>query len=123
MSTSTHPITIISDYDIEDAFSSKNTPDYTLALPDYFPASPRNTSSDHSEDLSNNESPIPLPRAPIAPPTVLPPSLVLSWPRVLVMCWGRWGSDCWSSGSGGEGIKKWGEVVAGMAGNKGEQEQ
>nr|GEX36024.1 hypothetical protein [Tanacetum cinerariifolium] len=33
------------------------------------------------------------------------------------------GSDCRSSGSGGEGSKKWGEVVAGMAGNKGEQEQ
>nr|GFA23835.1 hypothetical protein [Tanacetum cinerariifolium] len=43
-------------------------------------------------------------------------------PRVLVLCWGRWGSDCRSSGSGGEGSKKWGEVVAGMAGYKGEQE-
>ncbi|GJV78834.1 putative reverse transcriptase domain-containing protein [Tanacetum coccineum] len=71
---------------------------------DYFPASPGNTSPDPSDDLSkyllaslaispfhndpymkvmqaynatNNESPIPLPRAPIAPPTVLPSSLVL----------------------------------------------
>nr|GEV98524.1 putative reverse transcriptase domain-containing protein [Tanacetum cinerariifolium] len=53
MSTSTHPITILSDSsDIEDTFSSTNTPDYILALPDYFPASPRNTSSDPSEDLS-----------------------------------------------------------------------
>ncbi|GJS84067.1 hypothetical protein Tco_0750608 [Tanacetum coccineum] len=71
-----------------------------------------NTSSDPSEDLSkdllyslaispfhddpymkvmqaynatNNESPIPPPRAPIAPPTVLPPSPVyLRWERVLI---------------------------------------
>ncbi|GKB89453.1 hypothetical protein Tco_0961725 [Tanacetum coccineum] len=88
----------------EDAVSSINTHDYIPASPDYSPASPGNTSSDPSKDLSkdllaslaispfhddpymkvmqaynatNNESPIPLPRAPIAPPTVLPPSLVL----------------------------------------------
>nr|GEU53438.1 reverse transcriptase domain-containing protein [Tanacetum cinerariifolium] len=104
MSTSTHPIIILSDPDVEDAFSSTNTLDYTLASPDYFPASPRNTSSDPLEDLSkyilaslaispfhddpymkvmqaynatSNESLIP-PQAPIAPPTVLPSSLVLS---------------------------------------------
>ncbi|GJX55693.1 putative reverse transcriptase domain-containing protein [Tanacetum coccineum] len=86
---------------IEDAFSSTNTPDYTPASPDYFPASSGNTFSDPSEDLSkdllasltispfhddpymkvmqaynatNNESPIPSPRALITPPTVLPPS-------------------------------------------------
>ncbi|GJW04706.1 reverse transcriptase domain-containing protein [Tanacetum coccineum] len=102
MSTSTHPIIVLSDSYIEDAFSSTNTPDYTPASPDYFPASPGNTFSDPSEDLSkdllaslaispfhddlymkvmqaynatNNESPIPPPRAPIAPPTILPPSL------------------------------------------------
>ncbi|GJS87243.1 hypothetical protein Tco_0769879 [Tanacetum coccineum] len=89
---------------IEDAFSYTNTLDYTPASPDYSPASPGNTSSDPSEDLSkdllaslaispfhddpykkvmqaynatNDESPIPLQQAPIAPPTVLPPSLVL----------------------------------------------
>ncbi|GKA34713.1 putative reverse transcriptase domain-containing protein [Tanacetum coccineum] len=100
MSTSTHPIIVISDSDVEDAFSSTNTPDYTPASPDYSPASPGNTSSDPSKDLSNdllaslaishfhddpymkvmqaynatsNESPIPSPRAPIAPPTILPP--------------------------------------------------
>ncbi|GJR49479.1 hypothetical protein Tco_1400000 [Tanacetum coccineum] len=93
-----------SDSDIEDAFSSTNTPDYTPASPDYSSASSRNTSSDPSENLSNDllaslaispfyddpymkvmqaynatskKSPIPPPRAPIAPPTVLPPSLVL----------------------------------------------
>ncbi|GKA62393.1 hypothetical protein Tco_0761912 [Tanacetum coccineum] len=82
-----------------------NTPDYTPTSPSYFPASPGNTFSNPSEDLSkdllaslaispfhddpymkvmqaynatNDESPIPLPQAPIAPPTVLPSSLVLS---------------------------------------------
>nr|GEV86259.1 putative reverse transcriptase domain-containing protein [Tanacetum cinerariifolium] len=104
MSTSTHPITILSDSDIEDAFSSMHSPDYIPASPDYFSALSGNTSLDPSEDLSkylsaslaispfhdvlymkvmqaynttSNESPIPLPRAPIAPPTVLPPSPVL----------------------------------------------
>nr|GEZ56558.1 reverse transcriptase domain-containing protein [Tanacetum cinerariifolium] len=103
MSISTHPIIVSSDSDIEDAFSSTNTPNYTLASPDYFPALPRNTSPNPLDDLSkyflallaissfhddpyikimqaynatNNESPI-LPQALIAPPTVLPPSLVL----------------------------------------------
>ncbi|GKF69072.1 hypothetical protein Tco_0202129, partial [Tanacetum coccineum] len=104
MSTSTHPIIILSDSDVKDAFPSINSPDYTLASPDYSPASPGNTSSNPLEDLSkdlsasltispfhddpymkvmqaynatNNKSPIPLSRAPIAPPTILPPSLVL----------------------------------------------
>ncbi|GJY76726.1 integrase, catalytic region, zinc finger, CCHC-type containing protein [Tanacetum coccineum] len=104
MSTSTHPIIVPFDYDIEDAFSSTHSPDYTPASPDYFPASPGNTSPDPSDDLSkyllaslaispfhddlymevmqaynatNNELPIPLLRAPIAPPTILPSSLVL----------------------------------------------
>ncbi|GJT94051.1 hypothetical protein Tco_1082896 [Tanacetum coccineum] len=101
MSSPTHPITILSDSNVEDAFSSTHSPDYTLTLPDYSPASPRNTSPDPSNDLSkyllaslaispfhddpymkfmqaynatSNESPILLQRAPIAPPTVLPPS-------------------------------------------------
>ncbi|GKE92029.1 hypothetical protein Tco_1573124, partial [Tanacetum coccineum] len=82
-----------------------NTPDYTPASPNYFPASPGNTFSDPLEDLSkdllaslailpfhddpymkvmqaynatNDESPIPLQQAPIAPPTILPSSPVLS---------------------------------------------
>ncbi|GJT85649.1 hypothetical protein Tco_1067366 [Tanacetum coccineum] len=90
-----------SNYDVEDAFSSTNTPDYTLASPDYSLASPGNTSPGPSDDLSkyllaslailpfhddpymkvmqaynaiSNKSPIPLSQAPIAPPTVLPPS-------------------------------------------------
>ncbi|GKD81445.1 putative reverse transcriptase domain-containing protein [Tanacetum coccineum] len=97
-------IIVPSDYDIEDAFSSTHSPDYTPASPDYFLASLGNTPSDSSDDLSkyllaslaispfhndpymkvmqaynatNNESPIPLPRASIAPPTVLPSSPVL----------------------------------------------
>nr|GEW18151.1 retrotransposable element Tf2 [Tanacetum cinerariifolium] len=100
MSTSTYPIVILYDSDIEDAFSFTHSPNYTPASPDYFSASPRKTSSDPSEDLSkyllaslaillfhddpymkvmqaynatSNASFIP-PRAPIAPPTVLPPS-------------------------------------------------
>ncbi|GJW40685.1 putative reverse transcriptase domain-containing protein [Tanacetum coccineum] len=104
MSTSTHPIIILSDSNVEDAFFSTNTPDYTPTSPNYSPASPENTSSDSSEDLSNdplasltilhfhddpcmkvmqaynatsNELHIPSPRAPIAPPTVSPPSPVL----------------------------------------------
>ncbi|GJZ05564.1 putative reverse transcriptase domain-containing protein [Tanacetum coccineum] len=104
MSTSTHPIIVLSESDIEDAFSFTHTPDYTLASPNYFPTSPGNISPDPSDDLSkyllasldispfhndpymkvmqayiatNNESPIPLPRAPIAPPTILPSSLML----------------------------------------------
>ncbi|GJS17170.1 putative reverse transcriptase domain-containing protein [Tanacetum coccineum] len=98
-----YPIIVPSDFDVEDAFSSTNTPDYTPASPDYSPALPGNTSLNPSDDLSKcllaslaispfhddpyikvmqaynattNESPIPLPQAPIAPPTVLPQSLV-----------------------------------------------
>ncbi|GKD38016.1 hypothetical protein Tco_1258223 [Tanacetum coccineum] len=104
MSSSTHPITILSDSNVEDVFSSTNTPDYTPASPDYLPASPGNTPSDSSDDLTkyllasltispfyddlymkvmqaynttNNESPILLPQAPIAPPTIFPLSSVL----------------------------------------------
>ncbi|GJS62782.1 reverse transcriptase domain-containing protein, partial [Tanacetum coccineum] len=99
-----YPIIVPSDFDVEDALSSTNTPDYTPASPDYSPASSGNTSPDPSDELSkyllaslaispfhddpymkvmqaynatSNELPIPLPQAPIAPPTVLPPSLVL----------------------------------------------
>ncbi|GKD74918.1 hypothetical protein Tco_1333200 [Tanacetum coccineum] len=101
---STHSIIILSDSDVEDVFSSINTPDYIPASSDYSPASLGNTSFDPSKDLSkdllaslaispfhddpymkvmqaynatNNESPIPPPRALIAPPTILPPSPVL----------------------------------------------
>ncbi|GJV65796.1 hypothetical protein Tco_1476624 [Tanacetum coccineum] len=54
MSTSTHPIIVLSDSYIEDDFSTTNTPDYTLASPDYFPPSPGNTFSNPSEDLSKD---------------------------------------------------------------------
>ncbi|GKF56175.1 hypothetical protein Tco_0166515, partial [Tanacetum coccineum] len=101
MSSSTDPIIILSDYDVEDTFSSTITSDYIPASPDYFLPLPRNTSSNSSDDLSkdlsasltispfhddpymkvmqaynatNNESPIPPPRAPIAPLIILPPS-------------------------------------------------
>ncbi|GJX70236.1 hypothetical protein Tco_0307407 [Tanacetum coccineum] len=49
-----YPIIVPSDSNIEDAFSSTTTPDYTPASPDYSPASPGNTSSDPSEDLSKD---------------------------------------------------------------------
>ncbi|GJW51952.1 hypothetical protein Tco_0093303 [Tanacetum coccineum] len=105
MSTSTYPIIILSDSDVEDTFSSTNTPDYTPASPDYSPASPGNTSSDPLEDSSKdcsasltisslivdpfmrsckhimllvNESPIPLPlRFLITPQNCFASSLVL----------------------------------------------
>ncbi|GKA97608.1 hypothetical protein Tco_0825502 [Tanacetum coccineum] len=97
LSTTTHPIIILSDSDVEEAFTYTNTPDYTPASPDYSLASPGNTSFDPSEDSSkdcsasltispfhddpymkvmqaynatNNESPIPLPQAPITPPLI-----------------------------------------------------
>nr|GEX17884.1 hypothetical protein [Tanacetum cinerariifolium] len=104
MSSSNYPFIVPSNSDIEDAFSSTNTPDYTLASPDYFSASPGNTSLDPLNDLTkdllallaflpfhddpymkvmqaydvtNNELHIP-PQALIAPPTILPPSPMLS---------------------------------------------
>ncbi|GJW97140.1 hypothetical protein Tco_0178948 [Tanacetum coccineum] len=45
MSSSNHPIIIPSDFDIEDAFSFIN-------VPDYFAATPENTSPDFSNDLT-----------------------------------------------------------------------
>ncbi|GJY02082.1 putative reverse transcriptase domain-containing protein [Tanacetum coccineum] len=63
MSSPNHPTS-----DIEDAFSS-NFPDYISASPDNVPASPGNTYSSSSNNLF--ESPIP-------PPTIMPPSSMLS---------------------------------------------
>ncbi|GJZ45098.1 hypothetical protein Tco_0592694 [Tanacetum coccineum] len=97
-SSSNRPIIVPPNFDIEDAFSSTN-------VPDYFPATPGNTSPDSSNDLTkyllatlvfsplhddpymeimqaydvtDNELPIPPLQALIAPPTVMSPSLVLS---------------------------------------------
>ncbi|GJU96289.1 retrovirus-related pol polyprotein from transposon TNT 1-94 [Tanacetum coccineum] len=76
MSSSTHPITILSDY-------NGNTPsDSSDDLTKYLLASLA-ISPFHDDpymkvmqayNATNSESPIPLPQAPIAPPTVLPPS-------------------------------------------------
>nr|GFC40712.1 hypothetical protein [Tanacetum cinerariifolium] len=104
MSSSNYPFIVPSISNIEDAFSSTNTPNYTSASPDYFPASSGNNSPDPLKDLSkyllaslaispfyddpymkvmqaysatSNELFIP-PQAPIAPTTVLPSSPVLS---------------------------------------------
>ncbi|GJW55458.1 hypothetical protein Tco_0099543 [Tanacetum coccineum] len=98
MSSSNHPIIVPSDSNIEDVFSSIN-------VPDYFPATLGNTSPDSSNDLTkyhlailvfsplhddpymeikqeydatDNELPIPPLQAPIAPPTIVSPSPVLS---------------------------------------------
>ncbi|GJR93485.1 reverse transcriptase domain-containing protein [Tanacetum coccineum] len=54
MSLSTHLIIVLSDSDVEDAFSSTITPDYISASLDYFPASPGNTSSNSTDDLSKD---------------------------------------------------------------------
>ncbi|GJU17429.1 hypothetical protein Tco_1145395 [Tanacetum coccineum] len=98
-----YPIIVPSDSNIDNAFSSTNSPDYTPALPDYFPASLGNTPSDFSDNLTkdllallaispfyddpymkvmqaynatSNETLIP-PQGPFASPTVLPPSPML----------------------------------------------
>ncbi|GKA03270.1 hypothetical protein Tco_0676051 [Tanacetum coccineum] len=98
----THP-SIPSDYDVEDDFSSTNAPNYIPTPPGYSPVTLGNISLDFLDDLTKdllsslsispfydnpymkfvnaydatNKLPIP-PQALIAPPTILPPSLVLS---------------------------------------------
>nr|GEV22829.1 reverse transcriptase domain-containing protein [Tanacetum cinerariifolium] len=94
MSSPNHPT-----FDIEDAFSC-NSPNYTLALPDYSPASPRNTPS---ESPSNSYGLVPIasptfslfhdgpymkvmhaydaiisPQVPIPLPAIVPPSLIMA---------------------------------------------
>nr|GEU86112.1 hypothetical protein [Tanacetum cinerariifolium] len=54
MSSSNYPFIVPSDSDIKEDFSSTNTPDYTSASPDYFPASPRNTSPNSLNDLTKD---------------------------------------------------------------------
>nr|GEV65505.1 reverse transcriptase domain-containing protein [Tanacetum cinerariifolium] len=99
MSSPTYPIIIPPGLDVEDTFSSTNTLDYTLASPDYFPASPGNTSSSSENGLiplaissshydsymhaiqaydANNNEPLIPPHASTVPPTVLPSSPILS---------------------------------------------
>ncbi|GJV58143.1 putative reverse transcriptase domain-containing protein [Tanacetum coccineum] len=63
MSTSTHPIIILSDSDVEDAFSST---DYTPASPDYSPATPGNTSSDSETESDPSKDPSEDRSAPLA---------------------------------------------------------
>nr|GFA78222.1 hypothetical protein [Tanacetum cinerariifolium] len=98
MSSPTHPTP--SDVDEKYAFPSANILDYTSTLPNYFPATSGNISSDFLENSKNDEipsvfssfdnnpylkdmqafyakeSPIPPPN-PITPPVILTPSLVL----------------------------------------------
>ncbi|GJX60390.1 putative reverse transcriptase domain-containing protein [Tanacetum coccineum] len=92
-----YPIIVPSDSDIEDAFSSTHTPNYTLASLDYSPASPGDDLSKYllaslaispfhddpymkvmqAYNATRNESHIPPPQAHIPPPTILPSSPVL----------------------------------------------
>ncbi|GJY99706.1 hypothetical protein Tco_0517136 [Tanacetum coccineum] len=98
MSSPTYPTP--SDVDEECTFPSANILGYTSTLPNYFPATPGNISSDFSENSKNDEilpvfspfynnpylkdmqafyakeSPIP-PQDPISPPAILTPSPVL----------------------------------------------
>nr|GEZ17588.1 reverse transcriptase domain-containing protein [Tanacetum cinerariifolium] len=104
MSSPNHPT-----FKIKNAFSS-NFSDYVLASPDYFPATPRNTSPDSSNDLTKyllailifsplhdysymkvmqaydatNELPISLLQAPVASPTIMPPILSLFYSQGFV---------------------------------------
>nr|GEV33547.1 reverse transcriptase domain-containing protein [Tanacetum cinerariifolium] len=52
MSSSNHPIIVPSDFDIEDAFSSMNSPNYLLVFPNYFLTIPRNNSPNSSSDFT-----------------------------------------------------------------------
>nr|GEU44042.1 hypothetical protein [Tanacetum cinerariifolium] len=99
MSSSNPPIIVPSDFDIEDAFSSTNSPNYLPVFPDYFLTIPRNNSPNSSNDLTKylldilifsplHDDPymeamqaynaISPPQVIIALRVVLPPSLVLS---------------------------------------------
>ncbi|GKA72544.1 hypothetical protein Tco_0778760 [Tanacetum coccineum] len=51
MSSYTHP-SIPSDYDVEDAFSSTNAPNYIATPPGYSSITPGNISPDSSDDLT-----------------------------------------------------------------------
>ncbi|GJT10059.1 hypothetical protein Tco_0857101 [Tanacetum coccineum] len=53
MSSYTHP-SIPSDYDVEDAFSSTNAPNYIPTPPGYSPVTPGNISPDSSDDLTKD---------------------------------------------------------------------
>nr|GEY83233.1 reverse transcriptase domain-containing protein [Tanacetum cinerariifolium] len=52
MSSSNHPIIVPSDFNIKDAFSSRNSPNYLPVFVDYFPTIPRNNSLNSSNDLT-----------------------------------------------------------------------
>nr|GEV54919.1 putative reverse transcriptase domain-containing protein [Tanacetum cinerariifolium] len=54
MSSSNYPFIVPSDSDIEDVFSSTNTPHYTSASPDYFLTLPGNTSPESLNDLTKD---------------------------------------------------------------------
>ncbi|GKE89736.1 hypothetical protein Tco_1567211, partial [Tanacetum coccineum] len=53
MSSYTHP-SILSDYDVEEAFSSTNAPNYIPTPSGYSPVTPENISPDSSDDLTKD---------------------------------------------------------------------
>nr|GEU43354.1 hypothetical protein [Tanacetum cinerariifolium] len=57
VSTSTHPIIILSDSDVEDAFSSTTTPDYISTSLDYSPALSGNIAFDFETESDPSEDP------------------------------------------------------------------
>nr|GEV09159.1 RNA-directed DNA polymerase, eukaryota, reverse transcriptase zinc-binding domain protein [Tanacetum cinerariifolium] len=96
MSSSNYPSFVLSDSNVKDAFSFTHSPDYTPTSPGNTSSSSENgliplaISSSHNDqymkvmqayNATSNESPIPLPRAPISPPSVLSPSLVMPLKR------------------------------------------
>ncbi|GJX16458.1 putative reverse transcriptase domain-containing protein [Tanacetum coccineum] len=81
MSTSTHPIIILSDSNVEDAFSSTNTLDYTPDSPDYSLATPGNTSSNPENESDPSEDPSKDRSAPLAvTPFLDDPYMQIRWP-------------------------------------------
>ncbi|GKD51953.1 hypothetical protein Tco_1280929 [Tanacetum coccineum] len=95
MSSYTHP-SIPSDYDVDDAFSSINAPNYIPTPPSYSPVTPGNISPDSLDDLTKDilsslsispfhDDPymkviqaydaIPPPQVIIALPAIVPPSM------------------------------------------------
>nr|GEW12880.1 putative reverse transcriptase domain-containing protein [Tanacetum cinerariifolium] len=66
MSTSTHPIIILSDSDVKDIFSSTNTPECTSASPDYSSASPSIIACDSETESDPSDDPFEHHSAPLA---------------------------------------------------------
>nr|GEX97611.1 reverse transcriptase domain-containing protein [Tanacetum cinerariifolium] len=93
MSSSNHPIIVPSDFDIEDAFSSTNSPNHLSVFPDYFLTIPRNDSPNFSNDFTKYLldtlvfSPLhddPYMEAMQAYNAISPPQVIIALPAVLL---------------------------------------